>query len=73
MNLSAKYISFFNRKNASKLAIFESKMDYAAVYQSFDFSDFNVLRDSFYNTTIIFQQNDSQGHEFTHEIVILKA
>ncbi|AFL68546.1 toprim domain-containing protein [Sulfurospirillum barnesii] len=84
MNLGAKDISFFKRENTSKIAIFESKMDYAAAYQSLDFIDVNVLvanstsnihkvlkllQESSYNIITIFQQNDPQGRNFAHEIV----
>lgn len=84
MNLGAKDISFFKRKNASKLAIFESKMDYGASLQHIDFSDSDILianstsnlhkvvellKETSYNTITIFQQNDLQGRKFAHEIV----
>ncbi len=84
MNLGAKDISFFKRKNAFKIAIFESKMDYAAAYQSINFNDCDILianstsnlhkvvkllKEASYNTITIFQQNDLQGRKFAREIV----
>ena len=84
MNLGAKDISFYTCESASKLAIFESKMDYAAAYQQIDFSASHIL---IANSTsnvhkvinkihelnleldiTIFQQNDSQGCEFALQI-----
>ena len=84
MNLGAKDISFFKRENASKLAIFESKMDYGASFQHIDFSDSDILianstsnlhkvvkllQEASYSTITIFQQNDLQGRKFAREIV----
>lgn len=85
MNLGTKDISFYKSENVSKLAIFESKMDYAAAYQQIDFSTSHILIAN--STTNVhkvinkihelnsnlditfFQQNDSQGCEFTRQIV----
>ena len=85
INLWAKDVSLFKNTGSHKLAIFESKMDYAAAYQNLDFSDSDILianstsnlnkvvkllKEASYINVNIFQQNDPQGRSFAHEIVI---
>ena len=85
MNLGAKDISFYTCESASKLAIFESKMDYAAAHQQIDFSTSHILIANSTSSVhkvinkihelnleldiTFFQQNDSQGCEFARQIV----
>ena len=86
MNFGEKGISFFKSKEESKkIAIFESKMDYASAYQQIDFTtDTNIIianSTSNYNKVVeklqeenlkdiqFFNQNDKAGLEFVKNIV----
>lgn len=84
MNLGNKNISFFKNKNTDKVAIFESKMDYAAAYQHVDLTSSNIiianstsnlhkvtalLKEYSFQVATFFQQNDQQGRNFARKIV----
>lgn len=84
MSIGSKDISFFKHKDTDKVAIFESKMDYAAAYQHIDLSSSNIvianstsnlykvialLKESSFQETTFFQQNDQQGRDFARKIV----
>ena len=85
MNFGEKNISFFKSPDATnKVAIFESKMDYAAAYQQIDFSNIDVIianstsnaqkvaelvKDN-YNSIQFYNQNDIAGTKFIQDITI---
>lgn len=84
MSFGNKNISLFLNENSKKMAIFESKMDYAAAYQQIDLSQVNViiantasnaykiaefLKDKEYEHITFFNQNDQAGMLFMATIV----
>jgi len=82
--LGEKDISFFKNPNSDKVAVFESKMDYAAAYQQMNLSQVNVVisnsasnalkvadllkKEDLTNNVMVFNQNDRAGYESTAEI-----
>ena len=84
MSLGAKDISLFKSPiPAHKVAVFESKMDYAAAYQQIDFKDTDIiianstsnahkvaeeLKKHKYENVKIYNQNDKAGEHFVEEI-----
>lgn len=84
MSLGKKDISYFKSESLSnKLAIFESKMDYASAYQHIDFSNTDVIianstsnahkvvekiKDK-YESVAFYQQNDHAGKDFVKYII----
>jgi len=84
MSFGNKNISLFLNENSKKVAIFESKMDYAAAYQQIDLSKVNViianttsnahkitkfLKEKEYEHITFFNQNDQAGIEFLNTII----
>lgn len=85
MSLGQSDISFFKNPNSSKVAIFESKMDYAAAYQQMPLDDVNVIiansvsnaskvaelliSEGLTQTPMIFNQNDAAGYRFVADIM----
>ncbi|WNY99951.1 toprim domain-containing protein [Sulfurospirillum sp. 'SP'] len=84
MSFGNKDISLFLNENSKKVAVFESKMDYAAAYQQIDLSQINViianttsnahkiaefLKEKEYEQITFFNQNDEAGIEFLNTIV----
>lgn len=84
MSFGNKHISLFLNENSKKVAVFESKMDYAAAYQQIDLSQVNVivanttsnahkiaefLKEKEYEHITFFNQNDHAGIEFLNTIV----
>lgn len=84
MSFGNKDISLFLNENSKKVAVFESKMDYAAAYQQIDLSQVNViianttsnahkiaefLKEKEYEHITFFNQNDQAGVEFLNTIV----
>ena len=84
MSFGNKDISLFLNENSKKVAVFESKIDYAAAYQQIDLSQVNViianttsnahkiaefLKEKEYEHIIFFNQNDEAGIEFLNTIV----
>ena len=84
MTFGEKDISFFKKANSSKVAIFESKMDYAAAYQQMPIDDVNVIianstsnahkvaellkKENLTKNVMFFNQNDLPGYKFTVDI-----
>jgi len=84
MSFGNKDISLFFNEDSKKVAVFESKMDYAAAYQQIDLSQVNViianttsnahkiaefLKEKEYTQITFFNQNDQAGIEFLSTIV----
>jgi conjugative relaxase-like TrwC/TraI family protein len=83
MSFGEKDISFFQKPNSKDVAVFESKMDYAAAYQQIDFFKTDVIianstSNAFkvadeiknrYETVHFFNQNDEPGKKFVREII----
>lgn len=84
MSFGKKELSFFPNKESNKLAIFESKMDYAAAYQQLDLKDTNVvianttsnakkiaalIVENDFNDIEFFNQNDDSGVKFVNNII----
>lgn len=85
MSLGQSEISFFKNPNSSKVAIFESKMDYAAAYQQMPLDDVNVIiansvsnstkvaelliSEGLTQTPMIFNQNDAACYRFVADIM----
>lgn len=85
MSFGHKDISFFKNSNSKKVAIFESKMDYAAAYQQIPLDKVNVIianatsnakkvaellkREGLNENVMFFNQNDHPGYEFVKKIV----
>jgi conjugative relaxase-like TrwC/TraI family protein len=84
MTFGEKDISFLPNTNSDKVAIFESKMDYAAAYQQMDLSQVNVViansvtnadkvvnllnKEGLNKEVMIFNQNDKAGARFADTI-----
>ena len=84
MSFGQSDISFFQNPSSSKVAIFESKMDYAAAYQQMPLDDVNIiiansvsnaakvaelLKEQSFQTPMIFNQNDLAGYRFVSDIM----
>lgn len=85
LSLGEKDISFFKNPHSNKVAIFESKMDYAAAYQQMPLDDVNVIiansvsnaakvaellvSEGLTQTPMIFNQNDAAGYRFVADIM----
>jgi hypothetical protein len=83
MNFGEKDISYFPNPNSKKVAIFESKMDYAAAYQQIPLDDVNVviansssnslkvsdlLKKENLTELTFFNQNDLAGYKFVKDV-----
>jgi len=84
MSFGKKDISFFPNSNSNKVAIFESKMDYAAAYQQMPLDNVNVViansssnshkiaellkKENLTQNVMMFNQNDLAGYKFVAEI-----
>jgi len=82
--IGEKDISLFKNSNSRKVAVFESKMDYAAAFQQMDLSKVNVvianstsnaqkvvgvLKENDYEIPpMVFNQNDLAGYQFVSNI-----
>jgi len=82
--LGEKDISFFQNTKSNKVAVFESKMDYAAAYQQMDLSKVNVVvansttnsqkvadllkEKKLTSSVMIFNQDDLAGYKFVTDI-----
>ena len=82
--IGEKDISFFKNSNSKKVAVFESKLDYAAAYQQMDLSKVNVVianstsnaqkvadvlkENDFEIPPMLFNQNDLAGYQFVTNI-----
>jgi hypothetical protein len=86
MNFGEKKVSFFPNETSKKIAVFESKMDYAAVYQQIPLNKVNVvianatsmykrvaeiIKEKNYETVMFFNQNDLPGCNFVLDIITL--
>jgi 5S rRNA maturation endonuclease (ribonuclease M5) len=85
MSFGEKDISFFKNPNSQKVAIFESKMDYAAAYQQMPLDDVNVViansssnsikiaellkKEDLNKNVMIFNQNDYAGYKLVVDVV----
>lgn len=84
LSLGEKDISFFKNPNSNKVAVFESKMDYAAAFQQIPLDGVNIIiANSVSNATkvaellisegltapMIFNQNDVAGYKFVEDIM----
>lgn len=85
MSFGEKDISFFKNPNSTKVAIFESKMDYAAAYQQMPLDDVNVIiansssnstkvaellkKENLTENVMMFNQNDLAGYKFVADII----
>jgi len=84
MSFGKKDISFFPNSNSNKVAIFESKMDYAAAYQQMPLDNVNVViansssnshkiaellkKENLTQNVMMFNQNDLAGYKFVAEV-----
>jgi len=84
MSFGEKEISFFKNPNSNKVAIFESKMDYAAAYQQMPLDNVNIIiansssnslkvaellkKENLTENVMMFNQNDLAGYNFTAQI-----
>jgi hypothetical protein len=81
--IGEKDISFFKNSNSKKVALFESKLDYAAAYQQMPLDDVNViiansttnalkvaevLKENDFEAPMIFNQNDLAGYKFVAQV-----
>lgn len=85
MSIGQSDISYFKNPNSSKVAIFESKMDYAAAYQQMPLDDVNVIianstsnaakvaelliSEGLTQTPMMFNQADLAGYRFVADIM----
>ncbi len=85
MSLGVSDISFFKNPQSGKVAIFESKLDYAAAYQQMPLDDVNIIianstsnaakvaelliSEGLTQTPMIFNQNDAAGYRFVADIM----
>jgi hypothetical protein len=84
MSFGKSDISFFPNLNSSKIAVFESKMDFASTYQIMPLDNVNIiiansvsnaakvaelLKENSFDTPMIFNQNDLAGYRFVAEIM----
>lgn len=84
MSFGEKDISFFKNPNSNKVAIFESKMDYAAAYQQMPLDNVNIIianstsnalkvvellkKKNLTQSVMMFNQNDLAGYRFIAQI-----
>ena len=83
MTFGEKDITFLKKENSNKVAIFESKMDYASAYQQMPINDVNViianstsnahkvaelLKQQGLDNVMFFNQNDLAGYKFVIDI-----
>jgi len=83
MTFGEKDITFLKNKTSDKVAIFESKMDYASAYQQMPINDVNViianstsnahkvaklLKQEGLDNVMFFNQNDLAGYKFVIDI-----
>lgn len=84
MSFGEKEISFFINPNSNKVAVFESKMDYAAAYQQMPLDNVNIIianstsnaskvaellkKENLTENVMMFNQNDISGYKFTAQI-----
>ncbi len=82
--IGEKDISFFKNQNSKKVAVFESKLDYAAAHQQMNLSKVNIIianstsnaqkvagvlkENDFEIPPMIFNQNDLAGYKFVANI-----
>jgi hypothetical protein len=84
MSFGEKDISFFKNPNSKKVAIFESKIDWASAYQQMPLDDVNVviansssnaikiaelLKKENLQSVMMFNQNDLAGYKFVVDVV----
>jgi len=84
ISFGKKDISFFKNPNSQKVAIFESKMDYAAAFQQMNLDSINVIiansasnhlkvadliKEENFSTVQFFNQNDKAGYDFVAKTV----
>ena len=84
LSLGQSDISFFPNPNSAKVAVFESKLDYAAAYQQIPLDGVNIiiansvsnalkvvelLKENSFDTPMIFNQNDLAGYKFAAQIM----
>ncbi len=83
--LGEKDLSFIKEKDSKKVAVFESKMDYAAAYQQMPLDRVNVIianstsnahkvaqlltKEGLNQNVMFFNQNDKAGYEFVKNIL----
>lgn len=84
MSFGEKEISFFTNPNSNKVAVFESKMDYAAAYQQMPLDNVNIIianstsnafkvaellkKENLTENIMMFNQNDIAGYKFIAQI-----
>ena len=84
MSFGEKEISFFKNPHSTKVAVFESKMDYAAAYQQMPLDNVNIIianstsnafkvaellkKENLTENVMMFNQNDISGYKFTAQI-----
>lgn len=84
MSFGEKDISFFPNTDSKKVAVFESKMDYAAAYQQMPLDDVNVVianstgnnqkvsdllkKENLTSEVMFFNQNDLAGYKFVKDV-----
>jgi len=82
--IGEKDISFFKNPSSTKVAVMESKMDYAAAYQQMPLDNVNVIianstsnarkvsellkKENLNKQVMMFNQNDLAGYKFTAEV-----
>ena len=84
MSFGEKDISFFKNSSSQKVAVFESKMDYAAAYQQMPLDNVNIIiansttnaqkvseflkKENLTDNVMIFNQNDRAGYKFVCDV-----
>ena len=84
MSFGEKDISFYKNPQSSKVAVFESKMDYAAAYQQMPLDNVNIIianstsnatkvaeflkKEDLTQNVMMFNQNDLAGYKFVADI-----
>jgi len=84
MSFGEKNISFFKNPSSQKVAVFESKMDYAAAYQQMPLDNVNIIiansttnaqkvseflkKENLTDNVMIFNQNDRAGYKFVCDV-----
>jgi len=83
--IGEKDLSFIKEENSKKVAVFESKMDYAAAYQEFNLDRVNVIiansttnsrkvanllkTEELNQEVMFFNQNDLPGYRFVKDVI----
>jgi len=83
--IGEKDISFIKEENSKKVAVFESKMDYAVAFQEFNLDRVNVIiansttnskkvaellkKEELNKEVMFFNQNDLPGYEFVKNVI----